>query len=768
MKNNEFLQNAIGEIDDDLLTDAVKPIKKRNLLRIALVSAACFAIVLTALIPLYFDGSNGEPIDQSSEYIPPDDSDYVPKYAENLWDKSNFSALSIVYGGGAKISPVDNEISDKGFSSETAIESERVKIDLDSTIKVENLIANRYIVYYSDIGYPIIYDIEDGKEVDLTERIIGDARVDGEKFYQEVIKNAEKEFPGISSTKNNQEIIRTMVMSWMSTEVYDESAFAPDVDFLKDHKDYGYKYEIYMPFYPKDLYYIFYDAIWVAYCDTPRDDYIQKPYSIAPIWIDSEHGLSIVQIRDISGSATKTVVYDLVNDNIIQLSINSKVIFSDGYEIKFSNDGSFFTVTSPRGSINGANIQGELQSRYTENEHRTVKNYIGESYSLVYIDKQAHIDITDFYGNDWLGISNAYISENKSVVYYKLRGVEPIGKYFTCDKEIWYDRLTRFDSDKDAWRFCNIDGDNVKAIVLSGRFVKLACNETVAIMEREGLYYAYRLSDGQDITSEIFDEEYELLAHERLNVYYEGNSLYKKDIFDIFNGEAEKLIDCDSYILSNDGAFAFAYKNGDGFVTCINVATNESRRVTIDEELCNQIFADKNAVFKMNYNEEDNTLALSFYKSDEVIASDDTKDFYSLISQIDYNPDLMADEDILAQERTYGQTFKVDADEEIIEAIRGYVEEYEKYEWGHDPSVIYPLGFTPEDKYQDVLRKLRITPPDDYINMNGTCFILYEDEDEKIEFVIGRFFPIYDPPEDYFNNGLTILYTINGREYDLI
>ena len=45
---------------------------------------------------------------------------------------------------------------------------------------------------------------------------------------------------------------------------------------------------------------------------------------------------------------------------------------------------------------------------------------------------------------------------------------------------------------------------------------------------------------------------------------------------------------------------------------------------------------------------------------------------------------------------------------------------------------------------------------------------LYEDEDEKIEFVIGRFFPIYDPPEDYFNNGLTIRYTINGREYDLI
>lgn len=765
MKNNEFLQDAIGQIDDDLITDAKKPIRKRSILRIAIVSAACFAIVLTAFIPLYFNGFGVDPSEQSSEYIPPDDSDYVPKYAENLWDKTDFSALSIVYGNGAKISPVDNTVTESNFSSDTAIESEQVKINIDSTIKVENLIADRYIVYYSDIGYPIIYDIEDGKEVDLTERIIGDARVDGEKFYQEVIKNVEKDFPGISSTKNNQEIIRTMVMSWMSEEVYDESAFAPDVDFLKGHKDYGQIYDVYMPFHPEDLYYIFYDAVWVAYCYTPREDYNQKPYSIAPIWIDSEYGLSIVQIRDISGSSMKTVVYDLVNDNIIQLSINSRVIFSDGYEIKFSNDGSFFTVTSPRGSINGANIQGELQSRYGKSEHRTVTNYIGESYSLVYIDKQAHIDITDFYGDDWLGISNAYISENKSVVYYKLRGIEPIGKYFTCDKEIWYDRLTRFDSDKDAWRFCNIDGDNVKSIVLSGRFVRLVCNETVAIMEREGLYYAYFLGDGSDITSEIFDEIYGLLAHERLELYYESGALYKKDIF---NSETEKVIDCSSYILSKDGAFAFCYKNGDSFVTCINVASGESRRVMLDNELREQIFADKNAVFEMNYNEEENTLALSFYKSDEVMASDESKNFYSLIAQIDYNPDLLTDEEILAQDRTYGQTFKVDVDEEIIEALRGFVEEYEKHEWGHDPSVIYPLGFTPEDKYEDVLRKLKITPPDDYINMNGTCFILYEDEDEKIEFIIGRFFPIYDPPEDYFNNGLMIRYTINGREYDLI
>jgi hypothetical protein len=78
------------------------------------------------------------------------------------------------------------------------------------------------------------------------------------------------------------------------------------------------------------------------------------------------------------------------------------------------------------------------------------------------------------------------------------------------------------------------------------------------------------------------------------------------------------------------------------------------------------------------------------------------------------------------------------------------------------------LGFTQKDKHADVLRKLGITPPEDYLDMNGTKFILYEDEDERIEFIIGRFFPIYDPPEDYFNNGLEIRYTLKGREYYLI
>ncbi len=760
MKNTERLQEAFGAIDDELILDAKKPRNNKRLLRIIALSAACFIIVLSILTPLIIGETEYLPSRSSGEYIPPDEDDYTPKYVENLWSRSDFSALSIVYGSNKRLRPVNNTVSDGNFTSETAIESEQIKVNLDSTINVESLLADRYVIYYSDIGYPIIYDIKEGKAVDLTERIIGTERADGEAVYKAVMEKAEEGYKGITATQNNRDMIHTMVMSWMSTEVYDESAFKPDIDFLKDHEVYGQLYEVYMPFHPEDLYYIFFDAIWVAYCEIPRDDYNQKPYSIAPVWIDSEHGLSIVKICNVSGSTIKTVVYNIVEDKVIEVPMNDWILFTDGYEINFSSDGSFFTITNPRGGINGANIPHELQSRYSENEHRTVSDYRGENYSVVYIDNYQFVALTDFYGTESFGCSKAYISENGSVIYYKLMNSESAGKNFNCDKEIWYNRLARFDSDNDSWTFCTVDGERANKVVLDGRFVKLACNETVAIMEREGLYYAYLIENGRDITSDIFDEKYGLLAHERLIVYYENNALHKKDIF---NGKSEKIIDCDSYILSSDGAFAFVYKNGDSFVTCINVATGESRRITVGNELLNQIFADKNAVFKMNYSEKENTLTLSFYKSDEVQPTEETKDFYSLISEI--NNDSLQ----FYEASECGKVIEnIQIDKAVLEAIRQYAIDYKTVDWGHDPSVLYPLGFTPQDKHQDVLRKLGVTPPDDYIDMNGTCFVLYKDEDESIEFFIDKYMPIYDPPEDYFNNGLCIIYKKDGRIYDLI
>ena len=160
----------------------------------------------------------------------------------------------------------------------------------------------------------------------------------------------------------------------------------------------------------------------------------------------------------------------------------------------------------------------------------------------------------------------------------------------------------------------------------------------------------------------------------------------------------------------------------------------------------------------------DKTQVFSFYKNDEVKASEENKDFYSLISEIDdnlmefYQPELCGK---LITDYTISDF--------VLNAFREYVIEYEKYEWnGHDPIDIYPLELNYSDKYQDVLEKLGITPTIDYIDMNGTCFILYEDEDERIEFYIEKWMPIYDPPADRFGNNMCIIYYQNGKMFELI
>ena len=765
MKNNEFLQNAIGSIDDDLITDAVKPIKKRNLLRIAIVSAACFAIVLTAFIPLYINGFGDDPIEQSGEYVPPDEDDYVAKYAENLWDKSNFSVLSIVYGGGAKISPVDNTLTESDFSSDTAIESEKIDINVESTIKVESVLANRYIVYYSQVGYPIIYDSKEKKEVDLTEKILGAEKVDGEKVYKAIIEHAEKEFPGISDTQNNREIIYTIAMSLMAGEDYGyEYSYMPDVDYLKGHAIYGQTYESNMPFSPDNLYYIFYDAIWVAYNEISHDYYIAKPYGISIIWIDHQSGRCLVRTRDIIGQTVDTLIYDIANDKILQLSVNNLGFFTDGYEIVFSNDGSCFALIKPAATVQGVGHNTDFNDRYSDVKNREIQNYLGESYSVVYIDSSQYVEITSTYNKeDDFGRSKAYFSENANVIYYKLL-TEKISNSFKCDADVWYNRLARFDTDEDIWVFCTVQNGYAKKIKIQGKFVKFACNETVVIMEKGGKYYAYFIEDGSDVTDKVIENSINIYLNERLSVFHSENALYKKDIF---TGEIKKLINCDSYILNIDNSFAFVYKNGDNFVTCLNVVTEESRRIIIDEDLCKRLFADEDAVFKMNYNENENTLTLSFYKTNEVRTNEDTKDFYFLVGQLEdtkyvYNPESDAEEPV------YEIEFYVNVDEFVIEAFRQYVIDYKTVDWGHDPSVIYPLGLTTKDTYEQVMQKLGVTSPEKYISMNRTRVVLYSGNNETLELRIGECMPIYTPNDNERENNFSIIYKANGKEYHLM
>ena len=82
----------------------------------------------------------------------------------------------------------------------------------------------------------------------------------------------------------------------------------------------------------------------------------------------------------------------------------------------------------------------------------------------------------------------------------------------------------------------------------------------------------------------------------------------------IFTGDGAKLItESDRYVLSNDGAFAFTYCREDAYVTCWNVASLESCRVEMDEQMRTQLFETAGAVLQMSFNAQENTLLLSFY-----------------------------------------------------------------------------------------------------------------------------------------------------------
>ncbi len=812
MKNKEFLQNAIGSIDDDLITDAVKPIKKRRPLYIAFASAACIAIIFTSLIPLFSDdiGTDGpnynstsdsylqqsseaftddssyvenmsqdensqfRPSDESSddssvensdqpsenetsnnensENVPPDESGDVIQNVVNLWDKSDFSAFSIVYGSGANLRPVNSIAGQSNYLSDTAVKSEPIKINVDSTIKVESILADRYIIYYSDSLYPIIYDTKEDKEFNLAEKLNGESIEVEQRYLNDIFKKAEEYYPGITSAEKNRKYIRDMIVTWLYGKLfeYESASFAPDMDFLKNLDGYYIEHEKY-EIYPEDPEFrrMFYDFIFKIYCELPRDEYKNIFYSAVPIWIDAERGRCIVKIADIPQYLTKYVIYNLTTDEIIDINIDDSRCFTDGCEIVFSKDGSFFTVSSPTGTINGAwPIYGGMECRLDKNDKRETVDYSGEYYVAFYINTNEFVDITDRdTENDMLGCSKAYISDNGKVIYYKVLTDKGKGNYFKCDADVWYNRLTLFDSDDDTWVFCTVKNGRTDKVKIKGRFVKLARNETVAIMERGGKYYAHLIANGGDVTDQILEGKLNLAPYEYFDVYYSDNALYKKNIF---SGEVNKLTDCDSYILNSDKSFAFVYKNGDNFVTCINIATCESCRIIIDDDLCKQLFADEKAIFNMNYNETENTLTLSLYKSDDVKDNAKDVDFYALMAENRF---------ILNQGTELGKTYNVSIDESVLEEIRQYVASMKSGQVGNDPDGERVLGITAKDKHQDVLRKLGITPPDeDYINMNGTCFVLYEDEDERIEFAIGQFLPMYDPPETFSDNCLWITY----------
>lgn len=722
MKKNEFLQDAIGLIDDSLIAEANAPVQeKRTLPQWAkwCAAAACLVLIVGGLFAiLKLTMSPASTLPQLSE-------------TTNLWQQSDFDVYSLSYlPSGAN--PVSYQSGQAGVvllgneTSQSGITSKSLSIILDKTIKFESLVAHRYAVYRSDTGYPVFYDTVENCQVDLQERILGDTDWIYLEFMAAAEKKAEELYPGILYSDTNRKllwqylygIIQDMDLSGVVAQQPD-TAF---MDYLADKPDED-------PEYRNTL---FWDMCWAAYAYAETD--LQGEMCCMQILaIDAVGGICIIRVQDVYGSGCQYLTYDITTDTCQELpDANNSLIGimqSDGYIFRFSADSSIATVAFPKAGFYGANLYQPILNRYKiPSIDRNVMDYQGEQYGAFFLNGETAVKL-----NGALGSSELFVSEKNRVLYYKKMPEASSGKSFFASDSVWFNRLQLFNKDTDRWIFCSLaNGSSIsKEVELEGNFVRFAAEETIAIMERGGKYFAYSLESGKDVTDDILNGDISLYPHEQLLVYEENGSLYKRQLF---SDQAPALISkADTYLLSSDGAFAFTYCADDGYILCWNTDTLECCRIDIDAQMLQQMRSAKGAVLQMNYNEEENTLLLSFYCDEDLDTSTQSDlDFYATL------------EELTNSYTDFVTITDYTVDESIMDAFRQLADDYEQLAGSFVFGYHYPPFLDRYDTRYTIFGKLGLEEPTEPLSVNGTHFVLYDKGDEKLILEFHKHWGLFD------------------------
>ena len=759
MKKNEFLQDAIGLIDQKLVMQAGGLKMKRHTAPWIrwVAAAACLTLVLGGL--WYLRPKGNPPTDPSTIEGNPG------MIAENLWQREDFNAFSLSYrsadliptdtGHGGRVVFLTNTTSNA--APPPTLETKTISISQNQTVKFERLIAQRYAVYRSKTGFVMFYDTVEDRQVDLQERILGDTEYMLTALKETAYSVVETKYPGFLGSPVNRQILDLYLTytanGTLSEHWTDITALTPDTEFLNalgyQHLDEEEKRSI------------CWNLGWEVYvkCFSRMDEeLLQKPYAITILGIDEANGICIIATKTISGNGDQFLVYDIRSDTFHNLtagveSLNG-MLQIDGYIFRFSKDGTVATVAYPNAHLDGGNLHGDLTQRFViDTENRLVQNYQGENLGVYFLENG-----TCYEFNTLPGASELFVSSENSVLYYKQMDRANAGKTFHASDVVWYNRLKRYDRDTDCWVFYTIDQNkNIRQpIVLQGKFLRFAAGETIAILERGGKYYAYSLADGSEVTGDILAGTVSMYAHEQLLTDYRDGQL---TVTNLFTGQQQVLGRADTYILSEDGAFVFGYCYGDNHVTCYNVASGNSCQISIHSELREQLFARPDAVLQMSYNAQENTLLLSYYIQQDVTTAYDTDvDFYSILGQLQ-------DED---PESLYPDHPKVIRDmtvtEEVMEQFRNSA-----YRYDHPNGIIswetyYPEGMVPYQSKTAIFEWLGFTEPKNYLDVNGTQFILYEDQDETLLLTFWQSWLLFDYQDFY--GGFVIEYIHNDNIYD--
>lgn len=751
MNDKEYLFEAIGDIDDDLIDDAAVPKPKRRFWPYFAAAAVCAAALLLVML----SGTTDQPDPVQPVQL---------HTAENLWLKDDFAAFSLSYAQ-TKAQTLsflsDNygvrlltSIATQPTDGTPILQTTPLVISGDQTLELEALIGRRYIAYISEKGYPVFYDTQTDSLVDLQERILGDTNGIFLTLMENIELRAQQDYPGFLNSDVNRRILWEYVY-YMSRglPMDDVKKQSPETDFMQYYDEYKYKDD-------EERRIIFWDFCLDLYINTEWTEH-KKDYCIHVLGIDPIGGSCIIQVSDVYCSELYYMRYDIVTDTCSMISDTSgmRTIWNtNGYEFSYSRDGSIAAAHYPKVNAYSSNPLGDYIKRYEyPTYNRWIGKYEGEEIRLYLLNDSNREIVVD----GPLASGKVHYAEDSSVIYYRIMPEESKGRsgYFT--DEVWYNRLNIITDDSDQWAFYSLkDIDQAEKIsdpiILQGNVVRLAANNTVAIMERGGNYYAYSLVDGRDVTQDIRDDKVSMYLHEQYICWMEDGVLYRKNIFK--DGKPESIGAADAFHMSNDGAFAFVYRSGDTFVTCINVVTLESCIINIDQQLADQFLAAENAKIRMAYTDHDHTLLLSFYAEEE---TEEVIDLYSALKELppieDYTVipiDPVVITDLKASDR-------------VVEAYRKAAAQYDHASVYEQIIYSYYPEFAPRyTNGEDIFECLGLETPEPFAHLQGTRYILFENGNESLilEYYVG--WGLFD--YEHYLAGVRVLYNNGSREYSFL
>lgn len=765
MDNKEYLFEAIGEIDDDLVDDAAVMKPKQKIWPIV-AAVACAAVLLLAIL----SGKNGQsdpaaPDQMSSSSSQPDpDVPIQLLTAENIWLKNDFAAFSVSYAPmqGQNLFSVSgnyaihllNTRENHQPSGTPVLETTPLVISETKTLQLQALIGRRYIAYISEKGYPVFYDTQTDSLVDLQERMLGDTNEIFLELMKSIELRAQKDYPGFLNSETNRRILWEYVYyRSRGLSVDDVQKQCPDTGFIPYLDGYTHKDE-------EDCLDIFWKFCLDLYRETDKS-LRKKPYGIHVLGIDPIGGSCIVQVSDVYCSELYYMQYDIVTDTCTKISDVSgmrKIFNTTGYEFSYSPDGSVAAAIFPK--VNGY-THDPLKDYIKRYEYPSygllIHGYDGEEIRLYLLDDNNRAITV----SGPLASSKVYYAEDGSVIYYRIMPEESEGRTGYFADAVWYNRLNIVTNENDQWAFYPLkdlgQADQISdPIILQGNVVRLAANNTVAVMERGGKYYAYSLEDGRDVTQDICEDRVSMYLHEQYICWLGDGVLYRKNIFK--DSEPESLGAADVFHMSDDGAFAFVYCSEDTFVTCINVVTLESCILNIDQQLANQFLAAENAKIRINYTDIDNTLLLSFYVEEEIRQA---LDLYSMLEQLppNKNIDFVPEDPVVITD--------LQAPDWVVESYRVAAERYEHASVGEQFSYSYYPEFAPRyTDGEDLFACLGLERPEPFTHLQGTRYVLFDNGMESLilEYYIG--WGLFDYSHDLA--GARVLYNNGMKEYSFL